>query len=138
MSASATIIDNLALTTMRDVNLNSPVSTEGFIQVYPISSPNAGLMRISGQPGKAIRITYLAAETLLEDGGSGGIVRANYLISGFDKDNQAASQLLNPGEANVKLGPEGHYYIWLGALLDVSKAKPGAYISEFIMEVEGN
>jgi len=138
VSATASLMDNITLTTMRDVNLNSPSSLEGYVLVNPNSSPNAGMMRISGRPGKPIRITYLAAETLLEDGGTGGVVKATYRISGFENDNQAASVMLDIGEANVRIGPDGNYYIWLGALLDVTKAKPGSYVSEFIMEIEGN
>lgn len=138
LSASASLLDNLTLTTMRDITLSAPNANEGYVLVNPNNSTNAGMMRVSGRPGKTIRITYLAAETLLEEGGTGGVVKANYRISGFESDNQSASVLLDIGEANVKIGPEGHYYIWLGALLDVTKAKPGSYVSEFIMEIEGN
>lgn len=137
-SATASVVDNLSLTTMRDVNLNSPTAIDGIISVNPVNSPFCGLMRIEGRPGRIVRITYLAAETLLEEGGSGGVVRANYRISGFENDNQNASVLLDIGEANIRLSAEGRYFIWLGASIDVSKAKPGNYISEFIMEVEGN
>ncbi len=137
-SVSAEIIDNISLTTMRDVNLNSPVAVDGVITVNPTNSPYAGMMRINGRPGKLIRITYLAYETLIDDNGTGGVVRANYRISGFETDNQNASVLLDLGEANVRLGPDGTYHIWLGAVLDIREAKPGAYISEFIMEIEGN
>lgn len=137
-SISAEIIDNFSLTTMRDVNLNSPVAVDGVITVNPTNSPYAGMMRINGRPGKQIRITYLAYETLIDDNGTGGVVRANYRISGFETDNQNASVLLDLGEANVRLGPDGTYHIWLGAVLDIREAKPGAYISEFIMEIEGN
>jgi hypothetical protein len=138
LSATATIIDNLGLITMRDVDLNSPTIIDGTITVSPITSPFAGLMRISGRAGAMVRITYLSQETLLETSGSGGIVRANYRISGFENDNQAASVLLDIGEANVRLSKDGHYYIWLGAVIDVARATPGGYISEFIIEMEAN
>lgn len=138
IQASASVVDNLSLLTLRDVNLNSPTAVDGVISVNPVNSPFCGLMRINGRPGRQVRITYLAAETLIEEGGSGGIVKANYRISGLETDNQNASVLLDIGEASVRLSAEGTYYIWLGALIDVSKAKPGAYVSEFIMEIEGN
>lgn len=138
LSARATIIDNLGLITMRDVDLNSPTIIDGTITVSPISSPYAGLMRITGRAGQMIRITYLSQETLVETGGSGGAVRANYRISGFESDNQAASVLLDIGEANVRIGKDGFYYIWLGAVIDVTRATPGGYISEFIIEMEAN
>lgn len=138
VSASASIIDNLSLITMRDINLASPTAVEGRILISPITSPFSGLMRINGRPGASIRITYLSTETLIEQKGSGGVVQAVYRISGFDSDNQAASILLDIGEANVRLGKDGAYFIWLGANIDISKATPGEYISEFIIEMEAN
>lgn len=138
MSATATIIDNLGLVTMRDVDLMSPTIIDGKITVSPVTSPYAGLMRIAGRAGSMVRISYLSQETLIETGGSGGIVRANYRISGFENDNQAASVLLDIGEANVRIGKDGFYYIWLGAIIDVERATPGGYVSEFIIEMEAN
>lgn len=138
VSASATIIDNLSLITMRDINLASPTAVENKILISPITSPFSGLMRINGRPGASIRITYLSTETLLEQKGSGGVVQAVYRISGYESDNQAASVLLDIGEANVRLGKDGTYFIWLGANIDISKATPGEYISEFIIEMEAN
>ncbi len=138
INASATLIDNLSLITIRDVNLNGPSTVDGILTVSPVSSGYAGLMRIDGRPGRQVRITYLAYETLIEEGGSGGIVKANYRISGFESDNQLAGTLLDVGEATVRLGKDGTYFLWLGAVLDLTKASPGSYISEFLIEMEGN
>lgn len=135
--ATASVIDNLVLTNMRDVNLSSPTAVSGVVTISPVSSPYAGLMRIEGRPGKTVRITYLTNETLLEETGTGGFVKARYQISGFQKDNQLASILLDAGEAIVRLGEDGRYYIWLGSILDLTAAQPGVYNSEFIIEVEG-
>lgn len=138
LSATATIINNLGLVTMRDVDLTTPTIIDGIITVSPVASPFAGLMRINGRAGAQIRITYLAQETLIETGGTGGVVRANYRISGFENENQAASVLLDIGEANVRLSSDGYYYLWLGAIIDVARATPGGYVSEFIIEMEAN
>jgi len=138
VGASATMIDNLSLITIRDVNMNGPSSVDGIVTLSPLTSGYAGLMRINGRPGRLVRISFLAYETLLEETGTGGIVKANYQISGFEEDNQLAATLLNPGEATIKIGKDGTYHLWLGALLDLSKASPGSYISEFLIEIEGN
>jgi len=138
MNTSVLLLDNLVLATMRDVNLDDPNTVEGLVIVSPISSPNAGLMRIDGRPGKVVRITYLTNETLVDEGGKGGLVKARYQISGFEKDNQMASILLDAGEAIIRLGQDGRYYLWLGATLDLTAAQPGNYNSEFIIEIEGN
>lgn len=136
--ATATVIDQIDLITIRDVNLNEPKTVDGQLLVSPISSPYAGLMRITGQPGRNVRITYLTSESIIEEGGSGGVVKARYQISGFETDNQAASRLLDVGEAVVRLSSTGTFYLWLGASLDLTGATPGGYISEFLIEMEGN
>lgn len=133
---SANIIDNTVLTTMRDINLSATGEVDGFINIVPVNSAYAGMMRIQSRPGKRLRITYLSDETLVALEGNGGVVRAKYRLSGFDSDNQMASVLLDVGEAMVRIGSEGFYYIWLGAVLDIRDAKPGAYVSEFIIELE--
>lgn len=138
VQASASVMNNVSLTTIRDISLSTQTAVQGIITLSPINSPFAGLMRIDGTPNSVVRITYLTTETLLEEGGSGGTVRARYQISGFENDNQMASALLDVGEAAVRLSKEGRYYLWLGATLDVRNSKPGQYVSEFVLEVEAN
>lgn len=138
VGATATLVDNLSLITIRDVNLNGPATVDGVITLGPQVSAFAGCMRINGRPGRNVRITYLSSETLIEEGGSGALITAKYSISGFETDNQAASVLLDVGEANIRIGPNGTYYLWLGAVLDLTKAAPGSYMSEFLIEMEGN
>lgn len=138
VSASASVMNNITLTTIRDISLSTQTAVQGIITLSPVNSPFAGLMRIDGTPNSVVRITYLTTETLLEEGGSGGTVRARYQISGFENDNQMASALLDVGEAAVRLSKEGRYYLWLGATLDVRNSKPGQYVSEFVLEVEAN
>jgi len=138
VTVRATLIDNIGLITIRDVNLDGASTVDGFINVSPIRSQYAGMMRITGGPGKKVRITYLTSETLEELNGSTGVVQARYFLSGFETDNQNASVLFDVGEATVTLGPDGNYFIWLGANLDLTRATPGSYASEFVLEIEGN
>jgi hypothetical protein len=138
VSITARLVDNLSVTTMRDVNLNAANAVENFITITPVTSSLAGLMRIEGSPGRVVRLTYLTTETMVEEGGSGGVVRAEYRISGFESDNQGASALLDIGEATIRLSRQGKYFLWLGARLDISRATPGNYVSEFIIEMDGN
>lgn len=136
--AFAEVISNTSLITIRDVNLNETKIVDGLLSVSPISSPFAGLMRIDGTPNAQIRITYLTSETLIDENGSGGTIKARYRISGFGADNQFASTLLDVGEAIIRVGQSGQFFLWLGADLDLSMAQPGVYTSEFIIELEGN
>jgi hypothetical protein len=138
VGATATLIDNLSLITIRDVNLNGPATVDGILNMAPQTSAYSGLLRINGRPGRLVRITYLSSETLIEESGSGAVINAKYLISGFENDNQSASMMLDIGEATVRIGTNGTYYVWLGAILDLTKAAPGSYVSEFLIEMEGN
>lgn len=136
--AYANVINNLSLTTIRDVVLSTTETIDGKIAISPINSTYAGLIRINGTPNALIRITYLTTETLIDEGGSGATIKSVYRLSGFSEDNQAASALLDVGEAIIRLGKNGHYYLWLGAELDLKKAGPGQYVSEFLIEIEEN
>lgn len=137
LPTSANIQDNLGMVTLRNINVNSPNAVNGIVTIAPITSSYAGLMRIEGSPGKRVRLTYLTFESLLEEGGSGGVVVANYRISGFGQDNQISSILLDIGEATITISDQGYYFLWLGVVLDISQAKPGNYVSEFMIEMEG-
>jgi hypothetical protein len=79
----------------------------------------------------------LIYEDIQEASGNGGIVNARYLLSGLPRDNQFQSMLFAPtGEFNIQLGGDGQYFLWIGADLDLSRALPGEYFSEFIIEME--
>lgn len=138
VTASASVMNNITLTTIRDISVGTQTAVQGIITMNPTNSPFAGMMRIDGTPNSVVRVTYLTNETLIDEGGSGGTVRARYQISGFDSDNQMASALLDVGEAAVRLNKEGRYFLWLGAIIDIKSAKPGQYVSEFVLEVEAN
>lgn len=138
LKAQASVINNLSLTTIRDVTLEASSSVDGILTIAPERSPYAGLIRIDGTPNAQVRVTYLTAETLIDEDGSGATIRSTYRLSGFANDNQFASVILDVGEANIRLGGDGKYYLWLGAILDLSNAGPGSYTSDFIIEIEGN
>lgn len=138
IQATANIVRNMSLVTLRDVNVQSGSTIDGKLTIAPTTSPLAGLIKIEGTPNALVRITYLTAETLIDELGSGALIKATYRLSGFQEDNQLASLLLDVGEANVRLSREGRYYLWLGAVLDLTKAGPGNYTSDFIIEIEEN
>lgn len=137
VTATATVVDDLQLVTLRDLDLINPPVNGSQIMVLPQESAFAGLFRIQGTPSSRVRLTYLRLETLLEAGGNGGEIDVRYLISGNTVDNQQQSLLYAPtGEIDIQLGRDGLFFIWLGAELDISRALPGDYFSEFIIELE--
>lgn len=134
--ASATVTDNLQMLTIRGLDLINPEILDNKIVVSPISSSFAGMFRISGNPGARVRVTFLQTEILKEQNDQIGEVSAQYLISGAFDDFQFQSTLLDVGEGNFRLSDKGLFYIWLGANLDLARATPGLYLSEFIIEME--
>lgn len=134
--ATATVTDNLQMLTIRNLDLINPIVIDNQVVVSPITSSFAGMFRISGNPGARVRITFLQSEILKEQNEQVGEVTALYLVSGAEEDFQNQSALLDVGEGNFRLSQKGIYHVWLGANLDLSKASPGVYLSEFIIELE--
>jgi hypothetical protein len=134
--ATVTVLNNLEMVSIRDLDLISPPIIDNRISVSPISSSNAGLFKIIGSSGARIKINYLRTEWLEEQNEGLGKIFAEYSLSAGFEDNQAQSFLLTPGEATVTLSPNGVLFLWLGSELDVNEATPGKYNSEFILEFE--
>jgi hypothetical protein len=136
VQATATVTDNLQMLTIRNVDLVNPPITNDAMVVSPITSEYAGMFKIVGNPGSRVRITYLQSEILQEIYEGHGEVGAQYVLSAAFDDQQFQSVLLDVGEGIFRIGPDGFLYVWLGANLDLSKASPGLYLSEFILELE--
>ncbi|MBC6367531.1 hypothetical protein [Algoriphagus sp. AK58] len=134
--ASATVTDNLQMLTIRNLDLISPLIIDNKIVVSPISSGFAGMFKILGNPRARVRVTFLQNEILKEQNEGLGEVSAQYFVSEAFEDTQFQSTLLQVGEANVRLSDQGVLFLWLGANLDLDKATPGLYLSEFIIELE--
>lgn len=136
IKATATVLNNLEMVSMRNLDLISPPIINNKISVSPISSSNAGLFKIIGSSGARIRINFLRTEVLEEQQEGFGKIFAEYSLSAGYEDNQAQSFLLTPGEATITLNSSGILFVWLGSELDVSEATPGIYLSEFVLEFE--
>ncbi|WP_288371037.1 hypothetical protein [uncultured Algoriphagus sp.] len=136
IKATAVVMENLQMITIRDMDLVSPAIVENAITVSPITSTYAGLFKILGSPNARVQINYTPRETLVEQNEGVGLVQAVYSLSAAPEDNQSASFLLTQGNADVTIGPMGEVFIWLGAELDVSQATQGNYVSEFVIEFE--
>lgn len=136
VNATAIVRDNLQMLTIRNIDLIAPLVEENMILVSPMRSPFAGMFKIIGNPNARIRITFLQRETLVEFNEGIGKVNAEYNLSASFTDIQIQSTLLDLGEANINLSPEGLLFVWLGANLDLTTALPGNYQSEFTLELE--
>lgn len=134
--ATAIVMENLQMITVRDLDLVSPTVVGDMITVNPITSTYAGLFKILGSPNARVRINYTTRETLVEQNEGIGVVQAVYSMSAAPEDNQSASFLLTQGNADVTIGQMGVVLVWLGAELDISQATQGNYVSEFVLEFE--
>lgn len=134
--ATAMVMENLQMITVRDMDLISPPVVGNTITVNPITSTYAGLFKILGSPNGKIRVNYTARETLTEQNEGFGVIQAVYSLSAGPEDNQAASFLLTQGDAEVTVGSMGVVFLWLGAELDIAQATQGNYVSEFVLEFE--
>jgi hypothetical protein len=134
--ASATVTDNLQMLTIRNLDLISPSVENDRIIVSPTTSSYAGMFKILGNPRSRVRITFLQSEILKEQREGLGEVAAQYFVSEAFEDTQIQSTPLQLGEGNVRLSERGVLFLWLGANLDLSRARPGLYLSEFILELE--
>jgi hypothetical protein len=134
--ATAIVMENLQMITVRDMDLASPPVVGNTITVNPITSTYAGLFKILGSPNARISVNYTARETLVEQNEGVGVVQAVYSLSAAPEDNQANSFLLTQGNAQLTIGSMGVVFLWLGAELDISQATMGNYVSEFVLEFE--
>ncbi len=136
IEVSAIVVENLRLTTVRDLDLLSPPVQGGLISVNPITSTYAGLFKIQGSPNRTIRINYTPRESIIEQNEGLGVVQALYSMSAAGEDIQSGSFLLTQGSADVTIGALGEVFIWLGAEFDISQAVQGNYLSQFVLEFE--
>jgi len=135
IEVSATVLPEIELTTIRDIDLREMEITGDLIHVSPIMDPAAGLMLARGLPNAQIRLTFLKELEMLRTDGPGQLF-LSYEVSTFKEDNQRASKLFQTIDDELRLNENGQIYIWVGALIDLSNAQPGNYEGEFTVELE--
>ncbi len=134
---SATIVSDfpVELTTLNNLVVSGDESAEREIYISPLTSSWAGLMRAKGKPGTQARMTYIVKEVLSNETGM-GYITLNYEMSGNAERVQRASNLINTGNAILKFGEDGLYYLWVGGKVDTSNAVSGKYTGQFTIEIE--
>jgi hypothetical protein len=125
----------LRLETLYNICIDYRPGDEDEIYISPVASSNAGLMRAYGTPGSQVRMTYLPTDVLSEENGNGTIA-VYYEMSGNKRWLQESSKLTDTGEAVFNLGSDGAYYLWVGGLINVTKAGAGQYRGRFTLEIE--
>jgi hypothetical protein len=135
LSVTATIMPEIQIKTIRDINLDDLDIVDEMVRISPIQDPQAGLMIASGQPNAKIRMTYIKELVINQVDGSGRLL-FNYEVSIFSQDNQQASRLFETIDDELKFNDQGKMYIWVGGTVDLKNALPGEYDGEFTIEIE--
>lgn len=134
-SATVTGVVPMTMETLQPMHISGIAGNTGILYISPLSSPQAGLMRITANPGAKLMLHYLTGEYLMASDGIGSLF-IRYEVSGYHERLQEASQPFYSGEAVFTTGSEGAYYLWLGGTLFFNEAIYGRYSGNFTIEIE--
>jgi len=137
IKASAIVVEQaeIELITIKDLELDESMALDGKIYIAAQYDPKSGVMLVKGRPNANIRISYLP-EMLLENSFGRGVLKFYYEVYGYPEDNQSASERLDAVDRMMRFSDQGHYYLWVGGHIDISKARSGSYEGEFTLEIE--
>lgn len=137
IQASATISSAvpLALETLQHMRISGVPVNEGIIYISPITSAQAGLMRITASPGTQLLLHYLTTDNLIAQDGN-GYLTVRYELSGYHERLQQVSQPYYSGVAVFTTGSDGMYYLWLGGTIFTHEAVNSRYSGKFTIEIE--
>ncbi|MGM0573771.1 MAG: hypothetical protein ACQESL_08465 [Bacteroidota bacterium] len=139
ITASATVIGDrgINIVIISDMGILEARRLQEGNELYinPVFDAEAGIMRAEGEPGEAIRVSFLEEEEVGRRGGDGSLF-FEYEVSGYPSDNQRESELLEEIERELRFNEEGEFYFYVGGRIDMSEAQPGNYDGEFTLEIE--
>lgn len=135
VAANVVKLVSVEIVPLRHLRFSDDRDFSGNLYISPFTCAEAGLMQLRGEPGSVVRVRFLPAEELQEDGGSGRLF-IQFVISGNDERIQHASRIIESGEIHIRFGKNGIYYLWIGGMVDTSRALPGLYTGQFTLEVD--
>ena len=137
IQASATVLEatNIQIITIKDMIIDESSAPNGSLNISPITNESAGKILVKGKINALIRLSYLHQQVVENTTGIGTFL-LDYVVSGFQSDNQHASQMLDGIEHVPQFNEKGEFYLWVGGWIDLNNARPGNYEGEFIFEIE--
>ncbi len=135
ITASATVLGNVDLIVMKDMEfeITSISSTE--LIVNPQSNPYSGEIKIVGNPNGLVRVTYERQAILRHESGVSQLY-FTYNFSGGPSVVQSESNLLTQNN-QIRLSDQGVYYLWVGGrLTGLENIIPGNYDMQLTLELE--
>jgi len=135
ISVSTTVQSVVELETLNNINFGTVTPGMQDIYINPRQDAGAGLMRISGQAGSVVRISYLEQRELTHSA-SGQTLLFFFELSGAETDNQDLSELVTAENRQISLSSNGEYYFWIGGRMNLNNIRFGQYEGEFTLEID--
>jgi hypothetical protein len=137
VAVGSELVADASLVTMRNLAISSYGMGGSEISIDPVGSPSAGLMKISGAPGRVIRISFVPNEIIYSDQNDSTKVDVTYKVSGCPIENQRASSVFETPNSTVTLHEtNGSYFLWIGGIFNLENARSGKYKSQFVLTID--
>lgn len=135
ITATATVVGNLDMIVMKDLEFDISTLSPTEIVLNPQTDPRSGEIKIVGNPNGLVRVTNEMESVLQHESGESQLY-FTYNLSGSSSDVQSESTLLTQNN-EIKLSDRGVYYVWIGGQLSgVEDIIPGNYAMDLTIEVE--
>lgn len=135
VSVSTTILSTVELVTISNMNFGRMNMESTELRLDPRTDAGAGLMKATGRPNAAIRVSFLEQRELIRIGG-GSTINFTYTVAGATSDNQLTSEVLSRENRTLNMSSTGEYYFWIGGFASIENIQFGAYQGEFTIEIE--
>ncbi len=135
VSVSTTIVSAVELVTISNMNFGRLNMDANELRLDPKTDAGAGLMRATGRPNAAIRVSFLEQRELIRVGG-GSTINFTYAVAGATTDNQLTAEPLSRENRTLNLSSTGEFYFWIGGFASIQNIQFGAYQGEFTIEIE--
>lgn len=135
VTASVPDISEIDIIVVNSLAIDETKAVNGKLIVQPNKDAEAGMIRIKGSPLARFSMLFLDYMELGNSNGEGNL-RFKFNVSGFPKDNQQASQYLDPLIRELNFSDTGEYFLWIGGEMNLSGINPGNYEGIFAFEIE--
>lgn len=113
VNVSTSILSTVELVTISNMNFGRMNIDAAELRLDPRTDAGAGLMKATGRPNAAIRVSFLEQRELIRVGG-GSTINFTYTVAGATTDNQLTSELLTRENRTLTMSSTGEFYFWIG------------------------
>lgn len=136
VSVSATVLQtSIELITVNSMTFDRLQPGQRQVSINPVTNANAGHMIAIGVADTPFRLSFLPERELTNTQG-GRSLTFFYQVAGGTADEQAASELLEADNREIRFNEEGNFYLWIGGSVNLQNADPGSYEGDFSIEID--